>query len=166
VRKIRSLGSLYGRWQNRAYGLGLLAANHLPLPHFLGIGAQKAGTTWLHANLRRHPDVFVADPKELHHFDETFHRGLRFYAGHFTPGRHQVRGEITPAYGILPVERIRFIRTVMPEVKLIFLMRNPIDRAWSHAVMQLGTRRNRAPADITPAELVDFLGSEPCRTRQ
>ena len=47
----------------------LLPVNRSQLPQFLGIGAQKSGTTWLHANLSRHRSLFLPDEKELHYFD-------------------------------------------------------------------------------------------------
>ncbi|HEV8712246.1 MAG TPA: sulfotransferase [Candidatus Binatia bacterium] len=165
LRILRPLLSTYGRVEKWRYIRGLHATDHLCLPDFLGIGAQKAGTTWLSENLRCHPGVFLPHHKELHYFDETFHRSLRFYAKQFERGRHQVKGEITPAYGILPVERIWFIRTVMPAAKLIFMMRNPIDRAWSQAVMELVTRKKRELADVTDAELTAYLTSAPCLKR-
>lgn len=165
LRILRPLLSTYGRVEKWRYTRGLCATDHLCLPDFLGIGAQRAGTTWLYENLRCHPEVFLPEHKELHYFDETFHRSLRFYAKQFEPGHYQVKGEITPAYGILPIERIRFIHTIMPEVKPIFMMRNPIDRAWSQAVMDLVTRKKRKLADVTDAKFTAYLTSEPCIKR-
>jgi hypothetical protein len=124
----------------------------LTMPDFLGIGAQKAGTTWLFDNLRCHPQVSFSTRKELHYFDRNFHQSLLSYAEHFRDRPGCKRGEITPAYSALPRRRIRFIRQVMPEVRLMLLLRNPIDRAWSHAVMNLATKTNRAIADIPAAE--------------
>ena len=67
------------------------AADRLPLPDFLGIGAQKAGTTWLWENLRRHPEIFVPDKKELHYFDNKFDQSLRYYTRRFEAARGRVR---------------------------------------------------------------------------
>jgi hypothetical protein len=136
------------------------AADRLPLPDFLGIGAQKAGTTWLWENLRRHPEIFVPDKKELHYFDNKFDRSLRYYTQRFEAARGRVKGEITPAYGILPRQRIGFIRAIMPRVRLIFLMRNPVDRAWSQAVMDLVVRSGRALDEVPESEFLAFLESE------
>jgi hypothetical protein len=80
--------------------------------------------------------------KELHYFNKNYHRKLRYYSSFFLEANNKVKGEITPAYSILPVNRIRSIRAIMPEVRLIFLMRDPIERAWSHAVMDLVQRPN------------------------
>ena len=67
------------------------------LPHFLGIGAQKAGTTWLAENLRCHPEVFLPERKELHWLDHKFERPLSDWAAHFADAGERKRGEITPA---------------------------------------------------------------------
>lgn len=136
------------------------AAARLELPDFLGIGAQKAGTTWLAESLRRHPAVFLAPRKELHWFDNKWDRPLREYARQFADAQGRVKGEITPAYGVLPPERIRFVRTVMPDVRLVLLLRNPAERAWSHALMDLGARRGRKPEEIGADEVIAFLEEE------
>jgi hypothetical protein len=127
---------------------------------FLGIGAQKAGTTWLAENLRVHPDVFIPERKELHYFDNKWNRPLSDYAHHFAEAAGQVRGEITPAYGILDPERIRYVARILPDLRLILLLRNPIERAWSHALMDLASRRGRDPAEVPTQEVIRFLESD------
>ena len=156
---------MLGRLEKAWLALFPERARRYALPDFLGIGAQKAGTTWLYENLRRHPEVFVPPTKELHYFDLHYDRPLRDYAAHFEPGRDRVAGEVTPAYSILPRSRIRFIRTVMPDVRLVLLLRDPVDRAWSQVVMELGHRRGRKASDIPEAEAIEFAESEPCRRR-
>ncbi|MGA2232006.1 MAG: sulfotransferase [Tepidisphaeraceae bacterium] len=149
------------------YRRGYLSASELPLPDFLGIGAQKAGTTWLHRNLLAHPAVFMpADLKEVHFFDKHFLQyGLDGYSTLFGPGQGKLKGEVTPAYSILSPRRIRFVRAVIPRVKLIFLMRNPIERAWSHAVMELSTEHSRPIPDIKDEEFIAHFYSRPNRAR-
>jgi hypothetical protein len=102
--------------------------------------SQKAGTTWLWENLRRHPEIFVPEKKELHYFDNKFEQ---LPASRAASKRAARSAEITPAYGISPRERIRFIRAIMPRVRLILLIRNPVERAWSQAVMDLVVRSGR-----------------------
>jgi hypothetical protein len=152
------------RWMTAAehwlYANQLKSTDRLSLPDFLGIGAQKSGTSWLHLNLRQHPDAFLPELKELHYFDQRFQEPLATYAKYFSPARNRIKGEITPAYAILPVEHIRYIRAVMPNLRLIFLMRNPIERAWSHAVMILVTQAGREFADVSPAEFIEHFRSE------
>ena len=143
------------------YRHGLKSTAKLVLPDFLGIGAQKAGTTWLHANLSAHPGIFMPpQAKEVHFFDRhILNYGLEGYSTLFRPGWGKVKGEITPAYSIISPRRIRFVRAVMPNVKLIFLMRNPIDRAWSHALMTLVTNPGRSLDQVTDAEFLTHFQS-------
>lgn len=136
------------------YRLGLRRADALTLPGLLCIGAQKAGTTWLYENLAPHPGLFVPPHvKEVHYFDFLFHERLADYAAVFAEAGERVGCDITPNYGRLRSGRIAFVRRVMPEARLVFLMRNPIERAWSQAVMDLTTRSGRALGDVAPTEL-------------
>jgi hypothetical protein len=127
----------YAALEKSLYTHGLRSAERLNLPDFLGIGAPRAGTTWLDRNLRAHPDLYLPDYKELHYFDRYYETALYVYTRRFRSGRGRIKGEITPAYSILPVERIRFIRTLMPEVRLFLILRNPIERSWSETVYNL-----------------------------
>lgn len=112
----------------------------MPLPDFLIIGAQKAGTTWLRAMLRHHPDVYMPD-RELHFFnkDRTYNRGLDWYARQFRRADADQRiGEKTPNYlwTNVPAKGSdtaphRRIAEALPEVRLIALLRAPTDRALS-----------------------------------
>jgi hypothetical protein len=100
------------------------------LPNFLGIGVQRAATTWLHQCLAEHPDVFVPDAKELHFFSSDYERGLAWYEGCFagSSGRTAV-GEITPTYmHEAPIERIA---QLLPAARLFVVLREPVSRAIS-----------------------------------
>ena len=134
-----------------AYSHGFLAPPAAGLPDFLGIGVQKAGTSWLYKNLRCHEELFLPDLKELHYFDQNYYRSLNWYSSQFEDKTDRLCGEITPAYSVLPRRRIAFIRNTMPDIKLILLLRNPIDRAWSRARMNLmsPTGLNLSYEDIT-----------------
>src|SRR5512144_852419 len=69
------------------------------LPTFIGIGAQRAGTTWAYNCLAEHPDVFMTRKKELHFFYVNYDRGLEWYKAQFRDaGTRTARGEITPDY--------------------------------------------------------------------
>ena len=103
-------------------------------PTFLGIGAAKCGTTTLAHHLRRHPEIAFprSGRKEMHFFDEgdVTTESLRAYRAEFDPGR--VSGEITPAY-IFDPRCPGLIRDALgPDLKLLVLLRDPVDRAWSH----------------------------------
>lgn len=150
---------LLSEMERAMYLLGFIPVTKLCLPDFLGIGAQKAGTTWLYENLRCHPGIFMPEEKELHYFDWNFHESLKLYAEQFRPGRFRIKGEITPGYSILPIKRIRFIRGIMPELKLIFIIRNPVERAWSQAVMNLLKRPKKKYEEIDETEFYDHFRS-------
>jgi hypothetical protein len=137
----------------------LLSTDGLRLPDFLGIGAQKAGTTWLFEQLRTHPEIYFPRRKELHYFDENFHRPLHWYASHFVDADARRAGEITPAYAILDERRLAYLAAVMPRVRAILLLRDPVERAWSQAVMTLVEQPMRDPAAIDTAEFAGFVRS-------
>ena len=107
----------------------------MTLPGFLGIGAQRSGTTWLDHRLRSHPQIYLPTlRKEVHFFDEYYDRGLAWY-GRFFPSAekalaYRAIGEITPKYLYAPEAPAR-IRECLPGCKLIAILRNPADRAYS-----------------------------------
>jgi hypothetical protein len=104
----------------------------LKLPHFIVIGAQKSGTTSLHEWLLHHPDVFLAAIKETHYFTTYFDQPVRWYANHYAQARAgQLRGDITPYYAFHPYVPER-IATLLPTVRLVYLVRDPVKRAISH----------------------------------
>lgn len=154
---------LLGMPEKQLYARGLLPTASLHLPDFLIIGAQKAGTTWLKKNLHHHPELFLpelanhSDPTEVRYFDQQFHKSLRYYSSLFSAGAGKVKGEKSPNYCTLPVERIRFIRAVMPDVRLILMLRNPVDRAWSHALMNLVRLSDRAFEQVDESLFYDHF---------
>jgi sulfotransferase family protein len=97
----------------------------------------KAGTTSLHAYLSLHPEIFMSADKEPRFFTEewNWHRGLEWYKAQF-PERATIRGESTPDYTKFPAMRNvpGRIHSVIPDVRLIYLVRDPIDRIVSHYV--------------------------------
>ncbi len=105
---------------------------------FLGIGAQKSGTSWLYENLKRHPGLFIPEIKEVHFWDWKHHLGLDWYRAQFAGAPPGARcGEITPAYGMLAPATIAEVRAAFPDIRLVFIMRNPVERAWSAATMAM-----------------------------
>ncbi|HEV2776907.1 MAG TPA: sulfotransferase [Solirubrobacteraceae bacterium] len=104
------------------------------LPDFLIIGAAKAGTTSLHYYLSQHPQVSMSSPKETNFFTrDDYVDALDWYMSCF-PGEPGVRGEASPHYSNFPHHRDvpERIAALMPDVKLIYLVRDPIERAESH----------------------------------
>ena len=101
------------------------------LPTFIGIGVQRAGTTWLYHCLKDHPLVFVPEKKELHFFNINFEKGLDWYLKFFAHAKDELAiGEITPDY-YYETAAINRIFDYFPNVKLIISLRNPVDRAYS-----------------------------------
>ena len=104
------------------------------LPNFLGIGAQRCGTSWLHDCLARHPQVYVPSArKEVHYFDHNYDRGVDWYRSFFRGARatHRAVGEITPKYMLLPECRDRIAETLGTQIRLIAVLRDPVARAFS-----------------------------------
>jgi hypothetical protein len=107
-------------------------AGNRPLPFFLIIGAAKAGTTSLHEHLCEHPRVAAPRAKEIHYFDFSYRRGSGWYRAHFPrAAAGQISGEATPYYLFHPAVPERVAGDLLG-VKLIAILRDPIDRAFSH----------------------------------
>lgn len=111
------------------------------LPDFLIVGGGKCGTTALKNYLNVHPDVFIPE-SEVHFFDDNYYRGLSWYSLFFVDGGDKTVGDKSPGY-MFKEDACRRIHTVLPRVKLIFLLRNPIDRAFSEYRMRLLTGREQ-----------------------
>jgi hypothetical protein len=127
-------------------------------PGFLVIGAQRAGTTWLDRHLRAHPAVYLPERrKELHFFDRYYERGPEWY-GSFFPSvtesaRYRAIGEITPMYLFDPATPER-VRRDLPDCRLIAILRNPVDRAYSQYALAV-----RDVGETAPFE--EFLEANP-----
>ncbi|MEM6878698.1 MAG: sulfotransferase domain-containing protein [Bacteroidota bacterium] len=179
-------------------------------PDFIGIGAQKAGTTWLFDALNRLPEFSLPPIKELHYFDRSpsyissnnlhesspwkrikekgylskalrhifylFRQGktrdakflARWYFGFYDDNWYLslfdklkgLRGEISPSYSILNREDIVKIHQLIPHVKLVFIVRNPIDRAWSHYRFAKGKRLKYGAVEDSIEEIKKFMDWE------
>ena len=149
----------------RRYGLGVLRRGDR-LPNFLVIGAMKCGTTALHHMLVAHPDVSMSHPKELNYFlgapdvgprarwvEGNWHRGLDWYVGHWRTDA-RARGESSPGYtSPAHPEAAERIRATVPDARLIFLVRDPVERALSqyrHHVRDGTEKRSVAEALLDP----------------
>lgn len=117
---------------------------------FLIVGTHKGGTTALHRYLSDQPAFSMAEPKELHFFDDE--TGVdwaapdyRAYHARFPPdGWDRIVGEATPAYCFWPNAPERIAR-YHPGIKLVFLLRDPVERAWSHWKMEFARGNERHP---------------------
>lgn len=113
---------------------GTRAAREMTLPTFLGIGVPRAGTTWLHRWLAGHPDIYMPTRrKEVRFFDRHYEEGVEWYEAFFpADGAESYRaiGEISPQY-LYCDECPARIASVLPDVKLLAVLRHPVDRAYS-----------------------------------
>jgi Sulfotransferase family len=151
-------------------------------PDFLCVGPQKTGTGWLYEQLESHPDFWMPPVKELHYFDQLSRptlanpprprdeRDLRFlqslktlsarlyidlenYAGLFEPKGSLLSGDISPGYSTLSDKVIQRVVEYFPKLKVIFLARDPVERAWSHLSMEVRARQIE-PFDVTDIDEV------------
>jgi len=106
--------------------------NH-QLPNFIGIGTQRAGTTWIYECFLSHPQIFIPHQKELRFFsdiknNQTDNNNINWYLNQFrgVKGENAI-GEITPEYS-LDATSAKKIYELLGDVKIIFVVRNPIDR--------------------------------------
>lgn len=137
----------------------------MALPTFFIIGAAKAGTTSLHFYLDQHPEIGMSAVKEPHFFAGP-ENGLPFpperigdlaaYEAIFDP-RYRVRGEASPSYSNAPrregvPERIK---ELVPAAKLIYLVRDPVERTLSHYQHSIASGKEQRPLDEALADLDD-----------
>src|SRR5207245_488251 len=140
---------------------------------FIVPGAQKSGTTALHYFLKKHPQIALPDRQEMHFFDdeeifsgpvdyELLHQHFRPIARstllRFATARQAMTGEVTPSY-LYWKPAMERIRNYNPQINLIILLRNPIDRAFAHWNMQRFKGRE-------PLDFLDALKEEPRRIAQ
>jgi hypothetical protein len=139
-------------------------------PSFIIIGAQRAGTTSLYNYLCEHPAILPARRKEVHFFNRNFAHGTQWYWAQFPAwiehrdrwGKRTLTGESTPAYVFHPLAAQR-VRQTLPDVKLIVLLRNPVDRAFSH--YRHGLREGYESLPFGEALALESARTDPIRQR-
>ena len=128
---------------------GMRAPEGAPRVGFLGIGAQKCATSWLHHVLSQHPQVLASDPKELNYFTANYDRGALWYESHFAgAGEDVICGEASPTYFFSKDAPERAHR-YNPALRLIAVVRDPVARAFSNHLHEI--RKGHIPED-TPFE--------------
>jgi hypothetical protein len=122
------------------------------LPNLVVIGAQKCGTSGLHYQLGLHPEIWMSRPKELNFFIEerNWARGVDWYRACFD-ARARVRGESSPNYTAYPQhlgvpERMR---SLIGDAKLVYVVRDPLDRIAAHWVHNYAKRREKGDLSAT-----------------
>jgi hypothetical protein len=144
--------------RNAIWAYGRATARWRPLPDFLVLGAQKAGTTALYAYLRWHPGITGPSWKEVSFFDRHWWRGEAWYRGQFPlRPRGRLVGEASPSYLFHPLAAER-ARALVPDAKLIALLRDPVKRAYSQYQHEVALGRE-------PLSFEDALAAEEGRTR-
>jgi hypothetical protein len=125
------------------------------LPDFLIIGAMRSGTTSLFRYLTQHPSVVKGIKKEVHYFDLYFDKGIHWYQAHFpltrtiikkktSSSQNIITGEASPYYMFHPLCPKRVAESI-PNVNLIMILRNPVDRAYSHYWHAIRNRFEKLP---------------------
>jgi sulfotransferase family protein len=113
----------------------------LPYPQFIIIGAPKCGTSWLRGTLDQHPDILVV-PDEVEYFSDFLDRPVEWYLNHFAAllaaapkprSTPYVIGEKSARYCAIPLEQIRLVKRLLPDARLILMIRDPVTRHWAHA---------------------------------
>ncbi len=130
-------------------------------PNFVCIGAQKAGTTTLADILSTHPDICVPPIKETKFFlfDKDYAKGVAYYHSFFSNYSGQAAvGEFDPDYMLFPFTAQRIADTLGKDIKILVVLRNPADRAYSHYLM---TRRK----GLEPNDFAEAIQAEPFRKK-
>lgn len=133
--------------------LRYVTGSHRALPTAVIVGAQKAGTSSLFSYLTQHPMIAGSFRKEVHYFDgglvesrDSYSKGLRWYRSHFPLVRNLPIGahviEATPSYLFLPGVAER-IQSALPDVRIIIVLRHPVERTISHYFHEVKAGRER-----------------------
>jgi hypothetical protein len=106
-------------------------------PSFFIVGVSKAGTEWLKLCLKKHPEIFIPDGPNPNYFSHKFSRGEEWYMSLFEQAKNEKElGEKSTSYIIYPQSAKR-IYNYNPNAKIIFVLRDPVERAFSHYKMKL-----------------------------
>jgi hypothetical protein len=132
----------------------------LPYPQFVIIGAPKCGTSWLQGALGQHPNIIVV-PDEIEYFSSYIGKQpLEWYLDQFeqqieaqsaNKASPYLLGEKSAHYCVMPREGIQTMRDMLPEVRLVLMMREPVSRHWAH------TKRHFSKARVAEREGGDVL---------
>ena len=155
-----SLKKIVPEWARKIANTSILRYRQInwrnrQLPGFIIIGAQKSGTSSLFSYLSQHPHLIPSYKKEVHYFDgglnpdvDNFNKGLSWYQSHFPLKQHcgnnQITFEASPLYLYNPLVPQR-ISGLNPEVKLIAILRHPVERAISHYFHEKRNNRESLP---------------------
>ncbi len=135
------------------------------VPTFLVLGGQRCGTTWLHRVLVEHPDVFVLKGKEPDFFYRVaLTESFESYEALFGESElGQARGDMSVNYCMLTSPVVREVQRILPHMKIVLTLRNPVDRSWSqlkliHDLMDI---REQHLKELSITQMLQTLGQ--CR---
>ena len=138
----------------------------MTLPSFIVIGAPKCATTSLHAYLATHPQIWMSQQKELHFFTDTpwgsWKNGVDWYRAQFKEGReYSQRGESSPGYSIdgFTSGVVEKMTPLLPDVKLVYMLRDPLARTRSHYTEELYNRH--IPPELSLQQILEAGPDEP-----
>lgn len=136
--------NLWKRARNKAIAIyRLKTSTWRKLPDFIIIGVQKGGTSSLYYYLSQHPELKLSTRQEIHYYDKNYQNGIGWYKSFFPLSSSPKKtGESTPYYIFHPHVAKR-IKKDIPDVKLIVMLRNPVDRAYSHYNMEKRVYRDK-----------------------
>jgi len=140
------------------------------LPDFIIIGAMKCATSTLHEQLAAQAGLYLSEPKEPCFFsdDDVWSRGLEWYSTLFSAAaREQLCGESSTHYTKLPThpDTVERMHRFLPDVRLVYVMRHPVDRLVSHYVHAWSERETSDPIEVAIERMPEFT-SYGCYARQ
>ena len=160
----------YHRYFKR--GVSGITASSRVLPDFIIIGTVRSGSTSLYYNICEHPSVLEAAYDEIGYFDSNYHLGENWYRSMFPTQKmmnkiredtgYSITGEDTPFY-FWKKEVAERILSDMPETKLIVILRNPVDRAYSNYNLAVRENNEKLTFEEAIGEEIEFLSKNSFR---
>ena len=163
--KIRNPGSIPDWPKRLAFACLRATQRWRALPDYCIFGAQKSGTTSLYSYLALHPEVKPSYVKEIHYYNQHYTNGLKWYRSHFPIGsikrskRKFITGEASTMYLHHEETPLR-LREDCPDIKLILVLRNPVDRAISHYHHRIRTGRETRDMETAFREALERARSD------
>ena len=124
---------------------------HILQPSFIVAGGVRCATGWIRSSLSEHPEVYMPN-KETHFFDQNFEKGIEWYSNFFKDFSDEISvGEKTASYLHNDLVASRIMNT-LPDIRLIFCLRDPVERMYSHLTMASSKDTNLKIQDLLLSE--------------